>query len=103
MAQVLTKEYECLTCHKPIKISKIDNVPAGQKKKWERFELDGVTPHRCPKKKEEQAAIPATATVMDSDPSQIAALSEEVKGLRETVNVMISQIQGLRSEMMNKK
>jgi hypothetical protein len=47
MAQVLAKDYECLTCHKPIKIAKLVNVPVGQKKKWERFELDGVTPHQC--------------------------------------------------------
>jgi hypothetical protein len=35
MAQVLQKSYDCLTCHKQIRIAKIDNVPAGQKKKWE--------------------------------------------------------------------
>lgn len=53
MAQVLTREFDCLTCHKPIKIAKLDNVPAGQKKKWERFELDGVTPHKCIAKKQQ--------------------------------------------------
>jgi hypothetical protein len=24
-------------------------VPAGQKKKWDKFEMDGVTPHVCHK------------------------------------------------------
>jgi hypothetical protein len=51
---VLAKEYECLTCHKPIKLSKIDNAEPNARKKWERFELDGATPHQCVKKKEKK-------------------------------------------------
>ena len=47
MAQVLEKSYECLTCHKQIRIAKIDNVPGGQKKKWKKCELDGFTLHVC--------------------------------------------------------
>lgn len=61
MAQVLTREYECLTCHEPIRIAKIDNVPVDQKKKWERFETDGVTPHQY-KIREQQPAATATTT-----------------------------------------
>src|ERR687894_175218 len=47
MAQVLSKRYECLTCHKPIKISKIDNAGPNARKKWEKFERHGTTPHQC--------------------------------------------------------
>ena len=51
-----------------------------QKKKWERLELDGVTPHECNNKKK---AVPTstrrTVVGLDSE-SQIAALAEEVKG-----------------------
>jgi len=129
MAQVLSKEYECLTCHKPIKISKIDNASPNARKKWEKFERDGTTPHQCcsnsnnsnsssansynPNKeyheqsrhKQEEEELSSTQTVtVDNGPSQqIAALAEEVRGLRETVNILISQIQSLRSEVKQKK
>jgi hypothetical protein len=53
---VLQKSYECLTCHKQIRIAKIDNVPAGQKKKWEKYELDGITLHVCHKHPPNQLA-----------------------------------------------
>jgi hypothetical protein len=56
MAQVLQKSYDCLTCHKQIRIAKIDNVPADQKKKWKKYELDGVTLHVCHKQPERLAA-----------------------------------------------
>jgi hypothetical protein len=42
------KLYECLTCKRQIRIANIDNVTAGQKKKWEKYELDGVTLHLLP-------------------------------------------------------
>lgn len=129
MAQVLAKEYECLTCHKPIKISKIDNTGPNARKKWEKFERDGTTPHQCgsntnsssssannynPIKKyheysrqeqeEEEVSSTQQTVTMGSGPSQqIAAFAEEVRGLRETVNILISQIQSLRSEIRQKK
>lgn len=93
-------EFQCLTCHKPIKISKIDNHALGQKKKGERFELDGVTPHQYPKKKEEQA--PVVSAAFDNGP-QIAAPGEQMKELKETVNILISQVQGLRSKFKTTK
>jgi hypothetical protein len=54
LAQVLAKEYECMTCHAQIRISKIDNVAPDAKKKWNKFELDGVTPHVCRSNNAEQ-------------------------------------------------
>ena len=38
---------------------------------------------------------------MDNCP-QIAALAEQVKELKETVNILVSQIQGLRAEVKAK-
>jgi hypothetical protein len=93
MAQVLSKEYECLTCHKPIKILKIENSSPNARKKWEKFERDGTTPHQCssnsnnssssannynPIKKyyheqsrQEQEEVSSTQTVtLDNGPSQ---------------------------------
>jgi len=97
MAQDLAREFSCLSCHRPIKISKIDNPAPGQKKNWERFELDGVTtPHKCTvKKKEEDIAAASTGvtTVLDGSPP-IVTLAEEVRSLRGTVDILISQIQG---------
>jgi hypothetical protein len=120
MAQVLAKEYECLTCHKPIKISKIDNAGPNARKKWEKFERDGTTPHQCssnsnnnsssannykPIKKyheqnrQEQEEVTSTQTVSVDNGPQIAILAKQVSDLRETVNILISQIQMLRSEV----
>jgi hypothetical protein len=44
----------------------------GQKKKWERFELEGVKPHQCvvKKKEEESVGIPTTNTTTVSDNGQ---------------------------------
>ena len=101
MAQVLAKEYECLTCHEPIKIAKLDNVPPGQKRKWERFETDGVTPYQCKKQEQDERQEPIPKPPMqqvDSGP-QIAELTKQVSDLKETINLLISQIQMLRSEL----
>ena len=100
MAQVLAREFECLTCHSPIKISKIDNPAPGQKKKWERFELDGVTTHQCNKQQKE--AEQSATTVLDNGP-QIAELVNQVRDLKKTVNILISQIQMLRSDVNKRK
>lgn len=44
----------------------------GQKKKWERFELEGVKPHQCvvKKKEEESVGIPTTNTTTVTDNGQ---------------------------------
>jgi cell division protein FtsB len=58
--------------------------------------LDG-TPHihtRAPKKKEQQQAIK-----LDEGPPQIAALTKQVAELKDTVHILIAQIQQLRSEV----
>jgi predicted RNase H-like nuclease (RuvC/YqgF family) len=96
-----------LTCHKPIKLSKIDNAGPNARKKWERFELDGVTPHQCKKQEQEQEATAPTTPMtvvsqVENGPSEIAELSNQVRDLKETVSILISQIQGLRSEVKQK-
>jgi hypothetical protein len=54
--------------------------------------------------RQEQEEVSSTQTVtVDNGPSQqIAALSEQVKDLKETVNILISQIPRLRSEVKQK-
>ena len=94
LAQVLQKEYTCYSCKQPILISKVDDP--NSKKKWEQWELDSVTPHDCPAKKK------PSQQQADNGP-QIAALAEELKGLKETVNILIFQIQMLRLEVKQNK
>lgn len=56
-------------------------------------------------KKEVQATevVTPSGAVIDNGPSQIAALAEQVQELKETVNVLIAQIQMLRSEVKKTK
>lgn len=98
MAQVLSREFDCLTCHKPVKIAKIDGVGPNARKQWNRFGLDGVTPHECKKqsKKEEQELWDPLSR---SEQPQIAELAKQVSDLKITINILISQIQSLRSEV----
>jgi predicted metal-dependent hydrolase len=49
--------------------------------------------------RQEQEEVSSTQTMTVDDGPQIAALAEEVKGLRETVNILVSQITMLRSEV----
>jgi hypothetical protein len=54
MSQLLQKSYDCMTCGQQIRISKIDNAGSDSKKKWNKFELDGKTPHVYRKGKQQQ-------------------------------------------------
>ncbi len=86
---MLQKSYECLTCHKQIRIAKIDNVPAGQKKKWEKYELDGITLHECHKHPPNQSATkeqPKQQPVVSND------LSKEVAAIKAQLLVLLSRL-----------
>jgi hypothetical protein len=87
----LAKEYECLTCHKPIKISKIDNPAPNQKKKWLKFELDGVTPHKCIAKKQNQQQTSTTAT---SD------MSREITAIKAHLLGLVSRVDSIEQQML---
>jgi hypothetical protein len=52
--------------------------------------------------KEEEQQTTQPAAVLDNGP-EIAPLAQEGASLKETVNILISQIQMLRSEVKNKK
>jgi hypothetical protein len=101
-SQVLQKPYECLTCKKQIRIAKIDNVPPGQKKKWEKYELDGVTLHVCHKQQPEQSE--STVRIQKEPPTvAIADLADEVSELKSQIKSLVTQIQPLRQELQKKK
>jgi hypothetical protein len=87
---------------------------------------DGTTPHQCsnnsnsssssannynPNKKyhgqsrrqeQEEEVSSIQAVTVENGPLQIAALAEQVKELKETVNILISQITMLRGELKKK-
>ena len=77
----MEKVFKCLSCGADIRLGrKQDNSG------WNKFNLDG-SEHVDEKKKSNTTG------------AQIAALAEELKALKETVNILISQVQGLRSEL----
>jgi hypothetical protein len=81
MAQVLAKEYECLTCKAPVKLErKADNSG------WIKWNPDG-TEHIHPKK---------------NFPQQSKTL-EKVEQLERKIDTLIAQIQMLRSDVKELK
>ncbi|MDQ3726829.1 MAG: hypothetical protein M3307_01165 [Thermoproteota archaeon] len=100
MAAQLEKVFQCLTCKQDIKLARKDDNSG-----WIRYNLDGTLHIDKRKKKlQQQQPQPTTTTgvTVDNGP-QIAELAKQVSELRETVNVLISQIQFLRSEVESKK
>ena len=86
----LEKTFKCLSCGQEIKLErKPDNSG------WIKYNLDG-TKHMDAKK----STKPQPVTTVDNGLQlQIEALTNQVKELRETINILISQIQMLRSEV----
>jgi hypothetical protein len=90
----MQKKFSCMNCSASIRLER-DEV----NHKWKKFELDGVTEHKCQSKKKQQLQQQSQAVTMDNGPQiQIAELTKQVYDLKETVNILISQIQMLRSE-----
>jgi hypothetical protein len=88
MSQVLARQFDCLTCHKPIRISKIDNVPAGQKKKWEKYELDGVTEHICHKQQHH----------LEQQKQQLD-VSKEIADIKAQLLILVSRLDYVEKEL----
>jgi hypothetical protein len=86
---VLQKPYECLTCHKQIRIAKIDNVPAGQKKKWEKYELDGVTEHICHKQQQHH---------LEQQKQQLD-VSKEIADIKAQLLILVSRLDYVEKEL----
>jgi len=80
----LEKVFQCLTCKQDIKLARKDDNSG-----WLRFNLDG-TPHVDEKKK-------------SNNSTQIAELTKQVSELKDTVHILVSQIQQLRSEVVKSK
>lgn len=85
----LEKIYNCMSCGAEIRLErKPDNSG------WLRWNLDG-SEHIDAKKKPKQQAV------VDNG-QKITDLANQVRDLKETVNILIAQIQMLRSEVKSK-
>ena len=97
---MLQKSYDCLTCHKQIGIAKIDNVTPGQKKKWEKYELDVVTFHVCRKQQPEQSATPV------EDPRQQPVVSnelyKEIAAIKAQLLLLLTKVEHFEKELLQK-
>lgn len=97
MAQVLEKPYECHTCKKQIRISKIDGAGPNAKRQWNRFEMDGVTPHKCQQQQQPQAQpqqLPTTA--MTEKPLEIM---KEIQAIKAHLLGLVSRLDRLEQEL----
>ena len=83
-----------LTCHKPFKISKIDNTGPNARKKWERFELDGVTLHQCKIIEQQKAQQQQPNTV-----TQESELTKEVTAIKAQLLVLVNRLSSIEKEL----
>lgn len=113
MSQVLQRPYDCKICGQQIRLSKIDNVSPDAKKKWNKFELDGVTVHVCSIKKQQQQSPPpipppqqqpsVSSETTSTDASKEIAAVERIEQLERKIDTLIAQIQMLRSDFKELK
>jgi hypothetical protein len=100
MSQLLQKPYDCMTCGQQIKISKIDNVSPDAKKKWNKFELDGVTPHVCSKQKKDEQQQEQPLVQQQQLSSNINnKLSKEIAAIKAQLLDLVSRLDRLEQEL----
>jgi uncharacterized protein (UPF0335 family) len=93
MSQVLAQPFDCKTCGQQIRLSKIDNVAPDAKKKWNKFELDGVTVHVCTKKQQSQQPPVLSRTTSSTD------ISKEIAAIKAQLLVLVSRLDRLEQEL----
>jgi hypothetical protein len=100
MSQILQKPYECLTCKQQIKIAKIDNVPPGQKKKWDKFEMDGITPHICRKhEQQQQQQTPQQQPTGTPVGGGTTDVSKEIAAIKAQLLVLVNRLNRIEAEL----
>jgi hypothetical protein len=109
MSQVFQKTYDCLTCGKQIRLSKIDNPGPNEKKHWLKYEVDGRTIHKCGKRevlaqvadeKEEKIEPPPMApsqkgTGVDKDYDAV----KEISQIRANLLLLSNRLERLEREL----
>jgi hypothetical protein len=88
MSQLLQKPYDCMTCGQQIKIAKIDNPGPDAKKKWEKYDMDGKTPHVCRRKNQQRQQQSSNNDV-----------SKEIAAIRAQLLVLIGRLDRLEQEL----
>jgi hypothetical protein len=89
-----------MTCHQQIRISKIDGAGPDAKKRWNKFEMDGVTPHVCSNKKQQKDQQQQPTLLIQHEPpaAAISDLADEIADLRAYIKTLVTQVQLLRKE-----
>ncbi len=92
----------CLGCGQQIRIAKIDSVSPGQKKKWEKYKLEGATLHVCHKQQPEQSE---SVVLTQKEPPAVAIsdLADEVTELKSQIKGVVIQIRLMRKGLQMKK
>jgi len=96
MSQLLQNPYECLTCKQQILLEKIDLLPTGSKKCWNKLRMDGVTPHTCHKtaadqqQQQDQQKLPK---------SELEDIRDEIADLKAYIKTLMTQVQLMRQEV----
>jgi hypothetical protein len=75
-------------------------VPAGQKKKWDKFEMDGVTgvtPHVCHKQQQQQQ--PLTQQQPSTNSNNNSNLSEEIAAIKAQLLGLVSRLDNIEQEL----
>jgi hypothetical protein len=101
MAQVLRKEYTCFNCKKNILISKVDDP--NSKKRWEQWELDSVTPHKCKRQQQpqqqQQRYFIEEKQLANLDENRLVNIEKTLAALKTDIRSLITQMQLLRQEV----
>jgi molecular chaperone GrpE (heat shock protein) len=80
-------------------------VPAGQKKKWDKFEMDGVTgvtPHVCRKPEQErqqQQQQPLTQQQPSTNSNNNSNLSKEIAAIKAQLLGLVSRLDNIEQEL----
>jgi hypothetical protein len=93
MSQVLQKPYDCLGgCGAQIRLAKIEGAGPDAKKKWDKYELDGVTPHVCKKKQHQQQRyfVAEEKRLVNLDENRLVNIEKTLTALKTDVRSLIT-------------
>lgn len=95
MSQILKKPYDYMSCGQQIRIAKIDNPGPDAKKKWEKFEVDGITLHLCHKPNPHQERLPIQRQPSNNSNN----LSKEIASIKSQLLDLVSRLDRLEQEL----
>jgi electron transfer flavoprotein alpha/beta subunit len=85
---------------KQIRIAKIDNVSPGQKKKWDKYELDRITLHVCHSRQKPPEQSAATKEEEERQQPVVSNdLFKEVAAIKAQLLVLVSRLDRIEAEL----